>query len=140
MTHSQKLMLEELDRRNYSQNTARAYLRTIDDIARRFGRPAEQLGPEDIREYQSYLFRERHLAADTVNQRVGALRFFYNKTLKRNWNVEEAPYPKRTFQLPTILIPSANAIVTVVPSHVIYRTHAVKAWVMRRCLGEKAIR
>jgi hypothetical protein len=56
VTHSQKLMLEELERRNYSQNTARAYLRTMDDIARRFGRPAEQLGPEDIREYQAYLF------------------------------------------------------------------------------------
>jgi site-specific recombinase XerD len=96
-------MLEELERRNYSQNTARAYLRTMDDIARRFGRPAEQLGPEDIREYQAYLFRERHLAANTVNQRVGALRFFYNKTLKRNWSVEETPYPKRTFRLPTIL-------------------------------------
>jgi hypothetical protein len=61
-------MLEELERRNYSQNTARAYLRTMDDIVRHFGRPAEQLGAEDIREYQAYLFRERHLAANTVNQ------------------------------------------------------------------------
>jgi integrase/recombinase XerD len=96
-------MLEELERRNYSKHTARVYLATIHDVARHFDRPVEQLSPEEIREYQAYLFRERHLAANTVNQRLGALRFFYNKTLKRNWSVEETPYPKKTFQLPIIL-------------------------------------
>ena len=34
MTHLRKLMLEELERRNYSQSTARAYLMTIEDLAR----------------------------------------------------------------------------------------------------------
>ena len=34
---------------------------------------------------------------------MAALRFFFNKTLKRNWSVEETPYPKRPYQLPVIL-------------------------------------
>ena len=36
-------------------------------------------------------------------QRLAGLRFFYTKTLKRVWNIEETPYPKKTVQLPTIL-------------------------------------
>src|SRR5450759_4342880 len=97
------MMLEELERRNYTQSTMRAYLRTIEDFARYFKRPPNQLGPERIREYIAYLFRVRKLTDNTVNQRVGALRFFYIKTLKKSWNVEETPYPKKRLHLPVIL-------------------------------------
>ena len=103
MTHSQTLMLEELERRNYSQSTTRSYLRVVADLSRHFNRPVEELSPDDIREYQAYLFRDRHLTANSVNQRVAALRFYFNKALKRNWSVEETPYPKRPYRLPVIL-------------------------------------
>ena len=72
-------MLEELERWNCSRNTARTYLITIDDLARYFNRGPDELGPEHILEYQAYLFRQRKLRANTVNQRVGALRFFFIK-------------------------------------------------------------
>ena len=103
MTHLRKITLEELERRNYSETTTRAYLHTIEDFARYFNRPPDQLGPEQIREYVAHLFRDRKLADNTVNQRVGALRFFYIKTLRRSWNIEETPYPKKRFHLPVIL-------------------------------------
>jgi site-specific recombinase XerD len=102
-------MLEELERRNYSKNTVRTYLMTIEDFARYFHQPPDMLGPEHVREYQAYLFRERKLAANTVNQRVGALRFFFIKTLRKNWNVDETPYPKRVIQLPKIFSPEEVA-------------------------------
>ena len=53
MTHLRKLMLEELERRNYSQNTVRTYLMTIEDFARYFHQPPDALGPEHVREYQA---------------------------------------------------------------------------------------
>src|SRR5438105_5494144 len=84
VTHLRKITLEELERRNYSETTTRAYLHTIEDFARYFKRPPDQLGPEQIREYVAHLFRDRKLADNTVNQRVGALRFFYIKTLRRS--------------------------------------------------------
>ena len=105
MTHLRKMMLEELQRRNYTQSTTRAYLRTIDDFARHFNRPPDQFGPEQIREYVAHLFRDRKLTDNTVNQRVGALRFFFIKTLRKVWSVEETPYPKKRFHLPVILSP-----------------------------------
>jgi integrase/recombinase XerD len=109
VTHLRKLMLEELERRNYSQSTARAYLRTIEDFARYFHRSPDTLGPEYVRQYQAYLFRERKLAANSVNQRVAALRFFFIKTLKKTWSTEETPYPKKVIRLPKIFSPEEVA-------------------------------
>ena len=80
MTHLRKMMLEELERRNYAQTTIDCYVQTIEDFARHFRRPPDQLTPEHIREYQAYLFRERKLAASTVTQRLAAVRFFYTQT------------------------------------------------------------
>ena len=39
MTHLRKMMLEELERRNYAQTTISSYIRTIEDFARYFRRP-----------------------------------------------------------------------------------------------------
>jgi integrase/recombinase XerD len=60
-------MLEELERRNYSQSTTRAYIHTVEDFARYFKRPPDQLGPEHIREYQAQLFSTRKLVFNCVN-------------------------------------------------------------------------
>ena len=103
MTHLRKLMLDELERRNYTDSTRRAYLRIIDDFARHFHRPPDQLGPEQIREYAAHLFRDKKLADNSVHQTVGALRFFFVKMLKRPWRVDETPYPRKRMQLPVIL-------------------------------------
>ena len=91
MTHLRKMMLEELERRNYAQTTIDCYIQTIEDFAHHFHRPPDQLTPEHIREYQAYLFRERKLAASTVTQRLAALRFFYTQTIKKAWSVAADP-------------------------------------------------
>ena len=84
MTRLRKLMLDELQRRNYAQNTVRSYIKAVEDFARYFGKPPERLGPEHIREYQVHLFRDRNLAASTVEGRTAAaLRFLFVKTLRR---------------------------------------------------------
>ncbi len=103
MTHLRKMMLEELQRRNYSEATTRCYIRTVEDFSRRFNRPPDRLGPRHIREYQAELFQKRKLSPGTVTQRLAALRFFYIKTLKKPWSVAETPYPKKVLRLPTVL-------------------------------------
>jgi site-specific recombinase XerD len=97
------MMLEELQRLNYSQNTIRCYLRTVEDFARRFHCSPDRLGLRHIREYQAELFQKRKLSANSVGQHLAALRFFYIKTLKRAWSIADTPYPKRARHLPVIL-------------------------------------
>ena len=103
MTHLRKMMLEELQRRNYAETTINSYLRTVEEFSRRFNCSPDRLGPRHIREYQAELFQKRKFSPNTVAQRLAALRFFYTKTLKKVWSIEETPYPKKTLHLPTIL-------------------------------------
>jgi integrase/recombinase XerD len=103
MTRQRKMMLEELQRRNYSPGTIRCYLSAVADFARYFHRPPDQLRPQHIREYQAYLFRERKLDATSVTQKLAALRFFFIKTLRKPWSVAETPYPKQVRRLPLVL-------------------------------------
>ena len=103
MTHLRKLMLEELQRRNYSEETIRSYIHAVEDFSRRFNCSPDRLGPRLIREYQAELFQKRKLSSGTVVIRLAALRFFYTKTLRRAWSVADTPYPKRSHRLPAIL-------------------------------------
>ena len=103
MTHLHKMMLEELQRRNYSQTTVNAYLKMIETFAKHFNKPPDQLGADEIRSYQVHLLKERKLGARTVGHHTAALRFFCCKILKRNYPVEEVPYPKAPRRLPNIL-------------------------------------
>jgi integrase/recombinase XerD len=103
MTHLRKMMLEELQRRSYAENTIRHYLRAVEDFSRRFNCSPDRLGPRHIREYQAELFQKCKLSANSVGQHLAALRFFYIKTLRRAWSIADTPYPKKTRSLPTIL-------------------------------------
>jgi hypothetical protein len=66
-------MLEELQRRNYSEGTTRAFLQAVQQFAVHFGKSPDKLGPDDLRSYQAYLLVERKLAVASVVGRVAAL-------------------------------------------------------------------
>ena len=110
MTHLRKVMLEELQRRNFSQATIRAYIGAVERFARFFGKPPDQLGPEHIREYQAHLLHKKKLKPNTVVGQVAALRFFFVRTLKRRFPPDSIPYPKYTHdRVPRILSPEEVA-------------------------------
>ncbi len=52
VTQLRKMMLEELQRRNYSQATVNTYLKVVEDFSRHFHRPPDELGKEQLRVYQ----------------------------------------------------------------------------------------
>src|SRR5207247_2946686 len=97
------MMLEELQRRNYSAITTRNYLRVVTEFAKCFGKSPDKLGPNELRTYQAYLLTECKLTPGTVVNRVAALRFFFVKTLKRHQFRDFLPYPQDRRRLPTVL-------------------------------------
>jgi integrase/recombinase XerD len=103
MTPLRQRMLEELQRRNYCSGTIRLYLRHVAEFAQHFHRSPDQLGAEQIRQYQLFLIQEKKLAWSSYNQIVCALRFFYGKTLKRAFLLSDIPFPRKEQQLPLIL-------------------------------------
>ena len=103
MTQLRKMMLEELQRRNYSKDTIRHHLRAVEEFANHYHKQPDQLGLAELRSYQAYLLNERKLAVGTVVNHVAALRFFFVRTLKRPEFRDYLPYPNEPERLPTIL-------------------------------------
>jgi integrase/recombinase XerD len=66
VTYLRKMMLEELQRRNYSDSTARGYLHAVAAFAKHFAKTPDQLGPDHLRRYQAYLLKKRKLTVGTV--------------------------------------------------------------------------
>jgi len=96
-------MLEELQRRNYSEETIKHYIRWVEQYAQFLGKAPDKLGLEHLRTYQAYLLKTRKLSAGSVENHVAALRFFYVRTLRRPEFREYIPYPRKRKRLPGIL-------------------------------------
>ncbi len=103
MTPLRQRMLHDMQIRNLAVNTQKTYLLQVSSFARYFRRSPEVLGPEEIRTWIIYLTNERKLTPASVQLAVGALRFLYRITLRRDWCDEDFPLPKRPVKLPVIL-------------------------------------
>ena len=93
MTHCRRIMLEELQRRNFAPTTVRSYLSAVERFARHFKCRPDRLNQTHLRSYQAYLLRTGQLMPRTVRLHVAALRFFFVEDL-------EAAVPPRRHALP----------------------------------------
>jgi site-specific recombinase XerD len=101
MTPLRKRMLEDMRIRNFSPHTQTQYIRRVSMFARHFGRSPDQLSFEDVRAYLVHLTERKTNFGVMVNT-ISALRFFYMKTLRRGWDFNALPYPRRERKLPDV--------------------------------------
>jgi integrase/recombinase XerD len=111
MTELRRMMLEDLQLRNYSPNTIEVYIRCAARFAQHFDAAPDRLGPKHIREYQLFLVQQKKVSWTVFNQTGCALRFFYHNTLHRNWMIEHISYPRHEQKLPIVLSPSEVAAI-----------------------------
>jgi integrase/recombinase XerD len=110
MTSLRQQMIEDMQLRNLSPVTQRAYVEQVARFALHFRKSPNALGPEEIRRHQLHLFREKKLAASSIQVAVAALRFFYKVTLKKDWSVNEViPSCRKPHKLPVVLSPEEVA-------------------------------
>jgi site-specific recombinase XerD len=102
MTPLRQRFLQDLQLRNYSPRTVQTYLSHVVRFARHFKRSPEQLGAEEIRQYQLHLLGQ-HASWSVFNQAVCALRFLYRFTVQAAFAVDMIPYGKRPRTLPAVL-------------------------------------
>jgi integrase/recombinase XerD len=122
MTALRQRMLEDLQIRNYSPTTVRAYILQVAQFAKHFGKSPDQLGAEHIRAYQLFLVKEGRLSQSTYIQVVCALRFLYTQTLNRQVGIEQIPFPRHERKLPIILSPEEVKALLEAPRSLRHRT------------------
>jgi len=93
----------DMELKRYSPRTRACYLACVKDFVRHFGRSPEELGAEEIRTYLHYLITERQVSGSAVAQAYSALKFFYQTTLQRGWELSQIPRPMRQKKLPVVL-------------------------------------
>ena len=123
MTALRRRLLEDMQVRQLSPHTQRAYVNNIAQFARYFGRSPDALGPEEIRTYQVYLTTDRKLAPSSIGLAVSALRFLYGVTLNKPWRIDTViPAPKKPQTLPVVLSPEEVVQLLDNVTHPMHRT------------------
>jgi integrase/recombinase XerD len=111
MTPLRLRMIEDMQIRNLSLRTQRAYVGQVARFSRHFDKSPDLLGPADIRAWQIHLAQDKRLAARSITVAVSALRFFYTVTLKRPWVVgDDIPTGRKVKKLPVVLSPEEVAL------------------------------
>lgn len=103
MTSLRQRMIDDMRIRNLTLNTQKSYLLQVASFAKYFSQSPEDLGPDEIRDYQIYLINDKQLAPSSLCIAVSALRFLYKVTLRKSWALDEIPAPKKPQTLPIIL-------------------------------------
>jgi integrase/recombinase XerD len=103
MTPLRRRMIEDMQLRNLSSETQRAYVHYIRGLAQFYQTSPEQLGLEEVREYQLHLVQERQLSSQSVNTFVSAVNFLYTVTLETPWPEGALPRPRIPEKLPVVL-------------------------------------
>ena len=96
-------MIMDMELKNLSPRTIKTYLYWMKQFTVHNGKSPDQLGDEEIRGYLHYLLKERKASQASMNQAYSALKFFYERTLQREWNGSKIPRSKMPKKLPVVL-------------------------------------
>jgi len=89
--------------RGFSPRTISCYLGCMRNVAVHYHKSPAELDEEEIRDYLYYLIEERKASQAVINQTYSALKFFFEKTLQREWNDSRIPRSKQRKKLPGVL-------------------------------------
>ncbi len=103
MSPLRQRMIEDMKLEKKPKSTRRAYVRNVADLAKFYGKSPDLLNREQIRAYLLYLVQEKKCAPSTYRQVLSSLRFFYRKTLGKDWVVPGIRQTRVEKKLPVVM-------------------------------------
>lgn len=103
MTKLREKMQEDLKLHGLSNLTQDLYIRSVRQLAEHYRKSPDQITEEELRQYFLYLTEVKHYAPSTLTVALCGIRFFYERTLQREWPILEllrSPSPQK---LPVVL-------------------------------------
>jgi integrase/recombinase XerD len=105
MSAIRQRMIEDMQLHGYAAKTQTAYLGAVRGLAGHYHRSPGDITQEELRSYFLYLVKERGVARSTLTIHLSGIRFFFEKTLKREWLIFDLVRPKKRKKLPVVLSP-----------------------------------
>jgi integrase/recombinase XerD len=96
-------MIEDMQLHGYSAKTQTSYVGAVRGLAKHYHRSPEDITQEEVRAYFLWLVKERGVARSTLTIHLSGIKFFFEKTLKREWLIFNLVRPPKRKKLPVIL-------------------------------------
>src|SRR5712692_7892628 len=103
MTALRQRMIECLQLRGLSERTQEAYVRAVRQLSEHYHKSPDLISEEELRQYFLYLKNVKHYARATATIAICGLKFFYERTLERQWTIFNLVRPAPEKKLPVIL-------------------------------------
>ena len=105
--------LEKLEQKRYSSSTINSYLAYFMDYMQYFSnRDLNSIEKEEINGYILHLIRSQKISESQQNQRINAIKFYYEKVLGKNREFYNIERPRKKHTLPKII--SENEVVRII--------------------------
>jgi site-specific recombinase XerD len=121
MTELRRRMKEDLQLAGYSPRTQKSYIDTVRVLANYYHRSPDLLTQDEIRQFFLHMINERKSSGSSITVYLCGIKFFYETTLKRTWQVFDLIKPGRSKKLPVVLTPEEVRTILHKVDHPVYR-------------------
>jgi site-specific recombinase XerD len=103
MSALRQKMIEDMQLRGFAVRTQEAYLSAVRQLAKHYRKAPDQINEEELRQYFLFLKNEKHAARNTCTIALCGIKFFFERTLGREWKTFEFLRPAKEQKLPVVL-------------------------------------
>jgi len=103
MTVLREKMIEDMQLHGFAERTQEAYLLAVRQLAKHYRKSPDQIEEEELRQYFLFLKNEKHAARATCTLALCGIKFFYERTLGREWQTFAFLRPPKEKKLPVVL-------------------------------------
>lgn len=103
MTALRQKMIEDMQLRGFADRTQEAYLSAVRQLAKHYRKSPDQIDEEELRQYFLFLKNEKQAARATCTIALCGIKFFFERTLGREWKTFEFLRPPKEKKLPVVL-------------------------------------
>ena len=103
MSALRQKMLDDMQLHGFALRTQEAYLSAVSQLAKHYRKSPDQINEEELRQYFLFLKNEKHAARNTCTLALCGIKFFFERTLGRDWKTFAFLRPPKEKKLPVVL-------------------------------------
>jgi integrase/recombinase XerD len=103
MSALREKMVEDMQLHGFAVRTQEAYLLAVRQLAKHYHEPPDEISEEELRQYFLFLKNEKHASRATCTIALCGIKFFFERTLGREWKTFEFLRPQKENKLPEVL-------------------------------------